>query len=104
MADKIQKPKTKEESLQDALDKIEKQFGKGAIMRLGDDSVQPVEAISTGCLTLDIALGIGGIPKGRLGRACRGNNRAARRRSRCIASRRCKSRAARRRSSTRSTR
>ncbi len=66
MADKLQKPKSREESLQDALDKIEKQFGKGSIMRLGDDNVQPVEAISTGCLTLDIALGIGGIPKGRI--------------------------------------
>ena len=66
MADKNQKPKTKEESLQDALDKIEKQFGKGSIMRFRDDDVQHVEAISTGCLTLDIALGIGGIPKGRI--------------------------------------
>ena len=43
-----------------ALAQIEKQFGKGAIMRLGDNDVQKVEAVSTGCLTLDIALGIGG--------------------------------------------
>ena len=49
-----------------ALAQIEKQFGKGAIMRLGDNEVQKVEAVSTGCLTLDIALGIGGIPKGRI--------------------------------------
>lgn len=49
-----------------ALAQIEKQFGKGAIMRLGDNDVQKVEAVSTGCLTLDIALGIGGIPKGRI--------------------------------------
>lgn len=56
----------KQQSLQDALKQIEKQFGKGAIMRFGDDNIQKVEAISTGCLTLDIALGIGGIPKGRI--------------------------------------
>ena len=49
-----------------ALAQIEKQFGKGAIMRLGDNEAQKVEAVSTGCLTLDIALGIGGIPKGRI--------------------------------------
>ena len=49
-----------------ALAQIEKQFGKGAIMRLGDNEVRKVEAVSTGCLTLDIALGIGGIPKGRI--------------------------------------
>ena len=53
-------------SLELALAQIEKQFGKGAIMRLGDNEVQKVEAVSTGCLTLDIALGIGGIPKGRI--------------------------------------
>ena len=49
-----------------ALAKIEKQYGKGAVMRLNDSDVQQVEAISTGCLTLDIALGIGGVPKGRI--------------------------------------
>lgn len=53
-------------SLELALQQIEKQFGKGAIMRLGDNEVQKVEAVSTGCLTLDIALGIGGVPKGRI--------------------------------------
>lgn len=58
--------KDKGNSLELALAQIEKQFGKGAIMRLGDNEVQKVEAISTGCLTLDIALGIGGIPKGRI--------------------------------------
>lgn len=56
----------KKAALETALAQIEKQFGKGAIMRLGDNEVQKVEAISTGCLTLDIALGIGGIPKGRI--------------------------------------
>lgn len=58
--------KEKGNPLELALAQIEKQFGKGAIMRLGDNEVQKVEAVSTGCLTLDIALGIGGIPKGRI--------------------------------------
>ena len=67
MADKIQDKSTdKERNLQLALAKIEKDFGKGAIMRLGETEIPKVEAISTGCLTLDVALGIGGIPKGRI--------------------------------------
>lgn len=66
MAEKNDKPKSKAECLQDALAQIEKQFGKGSIMLLGEESIQKVEAISTGCLTLDVALGIGGIPKGRI--------------------------------------
>lgn len=50
-----------------AVDALEKQFGKGAIMRLGDGSaVLPVQAISTGSLTLDYALGVGGLPRGRV--------------------------------------
>jgi recombination protein RecA len=53
-------------ALQAALDSIEKQFGRGAIMRLGQDYKADVEAIPTGSLTLDIALGIGGIPRGRV--------------------------------------
>lgn len=53
-------------NLELALSQIEKNFGKGAIMRMGDTDIQKVEAISTGCLTLDVALGIGGIPKGRI--------------------------------------
>ena len=57
---------TKEESLDQALLQIEKQFGKGAIMKLGNQTVQKVEVIPTGCLTLDVALGIGGIPRGRI--------------------------------------
>lgn len=67
MADKIpDKSSDKERNLQLALAKIEKDFGKGAIMRLGETEIPKVEAISTGCLTLDVALGIGGIPKGRI--------------------------------------
>ena len=50
-----------------AMGQIEKQFGKGSIMRLGEDHKMPgVEAISTGALSLDLALGIGGVPKGRI--------------------------------------
>ncbi|TDQ82567.1 recombinase RecA [Sphingobacterium yanglingense] len=53
-------------ALQLALDKLEKSYGKGTIMKLGDSAVEPLEAISTGSLGLDIALGIGGVPKGRI--------------------------------------
>ena len=49
-----------------AMEQIEKQYGKGAVMRLGDEAEHNVEAISTGSLSLDIALGIGGYPKGRI--------------------------------------
>lgn len=53
-------------ALQATLDRIDKAYGKGTIMRLGDNKVQKVESISTGSLTLDLALGIGGLPKGRI--------------------------------------
>jgi recombination protein RecA len=53
-------------ALQLTLDKLEKTYGKGTIMKLGDNNVEPLEAISTGSLGLDIALGIGGLPKGRI--------------------------------------
>jgi recombination protein RecA len=53
-------------ALQLTLDKLEKTYGKGTIMKLGDSKVEPLEAISTGSLGLDIALGIGGLPKGRI--------------------------------------
>src|SRR5690349_8739494 len=53
-------------ALQLTLDKLEKTYGKGTIMKLGDSQVDQVEAISTGSLGLDIALGIGGLPKGRV--------------------------------------
>ncbi|AXY60283.1 MULTISPECIES: recombinase RecA [Acinetobacter] len=56
----------KSKALNAALSQIEKQFGKNTVMRLGDNNVQAVEAVSTGSLTLDIALGIGGLPKGRI--------------------------------------
>jgi len=53
-------------ALQLTLDKLEKSYGKGAVMKLGDSIVEPIDAISTGSLGLDIALGIGGVPKGRV--------------------------------------
>lgn len=56
----------KEKALQTAMEQIEKQFGKGAIMRLGENASMNVEHIRTGSLTLDLALGIGGIPRGRI--------------------------------------
>lgn len=65
MAEK-EKKDPREEALEQALLKIEKDFGKGAIMKLGDRPYQKVEVIPTGCLTLDLALGIGGIPRGRI--------------------------------------
>lgn len=53
-------------ALQSAMAKIEKDFGKGAIMRLGDAKVEEIEVIPTGSLSLDAALGVGGLPKGRI--------------------------------------
>ena len=58
--------KAKEQALELALNRIEKQFGKGAVMRLGQASRLTVDVISTGSLALDIALGVGGIPRGRM--------------------------------------
>ena len=52
--------------IQDTIAKIEKLYGKGSIMRLGDKQIVPVDVISSGCLTLDLALGIGGWPRGRI--------------------------------------
>ena len=56
----------RDKSLDMAITQIERQFGKGAIMKLGSDQIQQVAAISTGALALDIALGIGGVPRGRV--------------------------------------
>ena len=56
----------KEKALDAALQQIQKQFGKGAIMKLGDDTGLNIETISTGSISLDIATGVGGIPRGRI--------------------------------------
>lgn len=53
-------------ALQATLDRLDKAYGKGTVMRLGDNEVQEIESVSTGSLTLDLALGIGGLPKGRI--------------------------------------
>ena len=59
-------PEDRKKALETAIAKIERDYGKGTIMRLGDDIPVNVEALSTGSLTLDLALGIGGVPKGRI--------------------------------------
>ena len=56
----------KEKALKTALDQLEKTYGKGTVMRLGENVAMNVEHISTGSITLDVALGIGGLPKGRI--------------------------------------
>lgn len=56
----------RKKALASALGQIERQFGKGAVMRLGDTAIQDVEVFSTGSINIDIALGIGGLPKGRV--------------------------------------
>src|ERR1700681_4422605 len=53
-------------ALQLTLDKLEKSYGKGTIMKLGDTAIEAIEVISTGSIGLDIALGVGGLPKGRV--------------------------------------
>ena len=53
-------------ALESAMAQIEKQFGKGSVQILGEKSINQMEHISTGCLDLDIALGIGGVPRGRI--------------------------------------
>ena len=63
---RINMDQNKQKALAAALGQIEKQFGKGSIMRLGDNPIMEVETISTGSLSLDIALGIGGLPCGRV--------------------------------------
>ena len=62
MSDNIEKKK----ALEAALGQIEKQFGKGAVMKLGENAQMSVDVIPTGALSLDIALGIGGVPRGRI--------------------------------------
>ena len=62
----ITKDPKKQKALEAAMEQIERQFGKGAIMRLGQNDLTDIEAISTGSLSLDIALGVGGLPMGRI--------------------------------------
>ena len=63
---KEQELKEKNKSLAAAISQIDQNFGKGSVMRLGQQQALDIEAISTGSLSLDLALGIGGLPKGRI--------------------------------------
>lgn len=63
---KLTKSGEKDKTLEQVLLDIEKQFGKGSIMKLGEDGVKDIDVVSSGSLTLDIALGVGGYPKGRI--------------------------------------
>src|ERR1700745_4221087 len=56
----------REKALETALLQIERQFGKGTVMRLGEETRVPVEVIPTGSIALDVALGLGGLPRGRI--------------------------------------
>ncbi|WP_131747881.1 recombinase RecA [Frankia sp. Cppng1_Ct_nod] len=56
----------REKALENALAQIDKQFGKGSVMRLGDETRPPIQVIPTGSIALDVALGIGGLPRGRI--------------------------------------
>src|SRR5690606_24743426 len=56
----------REKALDAALAQIERQFGKGAVMRMGDRTKEPIEVIPTGSTALDVALGVGGLPRGRV--------------------------------------
>ena len=56
----------KEKTLDLAISQIEKQFGQGAIMRMGEDTIVKMEGISTGSLSLNASIGIGGVPRGRI--------------------------------------
>lgn len=64
--DKIDGNQGKIEALNSTIKNIEKQFGKGSIMRLGENAAMNVEVISTGCMSIDLALGVGGLPRGRV--------------------------------------
>ena len=62
----VRKEVSKDKALEQVLNDIEKQFGKGSIMKLGDSKHMAVDVVSSGCLSLDIALGVGGYPRGRI--------------------------------------
>lgn len=53
-------------ALQMTIERLDKSFGKGTVMRMGDTAIEPIEVISTGSVTIDLALGVGGLPKGRI--------------------------------------
>ena len=101
----VEAPETNEEkqkALDAAISYITKSYGKGSIMKLGQNTAMNVSAIPTGSLTLDLALGIGGVPRGRIVEVFR--NRQERQRSRSTLPRRLRKPAGLRRLSMRSTR
>ena len=62
----VKKSESNNKTLEQVLQDIEKQFGKGSVMKLGEETHNEIDAVSSGSLTLDIALGVGGYPKGRI--------------------------------------
>ena len=62
----VQDQSERKKALEAAMAQIEKQFGQGAVMRMGDRTQVDIDTVPTGALTLDIALGIGGLPRGRI--------------------------------------
>jgi len=66
LKDVAKEAKAREAALEAAVTQIERQFGQGSLMRLGDDSAMAVDVIPTGALSLDLALGVGGVPRGRI--------------------------------------
>ena len=66
MSKTVSKEVNKDKALEQVLNDIEKQFGKGAIMKLGENTHTKVDVCSSGCLSLDVALGVGGYPRGRI--------------------------------------
>ena len=62
----VERAGDRDKALETALVQIERQFGKGSVMRLGQEGHVPVEVIPTGSISLDVALGIGGLPRGRI--------------------------------------
>jgi recombination protein RecA len=66
MTEENKELKQKEKALQLVIDKMEKEYGKGTIMKMGDSAVTDIDVISSGSISLDVALGIGGIPRGRV--------------------------------------
>ena len=65
-ADALTPQQEKMKALQAAMQKIEKDFGKGSIMRMGDEQIEKVDVIPTGSIALNAALGVGGYPRGRI--------------------------------------
>ncbi|MBW1869686.1 MAG: DNA recombination/repair protein RecA, partial [Deltaproteobacteria bacterium] len=59
-------PMERDRAIEQAISQIEKQFGRGSIMKMGDEKIVDIPSISTGSLALDLALGIGGVPRGRV--------------------------------------